>query len=133
MILIDSSAWVDYLRRTGSTAALEVRRLVSDVPDQVVVCEPIAMELLAGSRHTQLPKVEALVNGLPSIACDPAIDFRDAAVLFRTARSSGRTVRSLVDCLIAAIAIRHDVTLVHKDADFEALAEISELDSRSFR
>lgn len=37
-------------------------------------------------------------------------------------RPQGRTVRSLVDCLIAAVALRHDVALLHKDADYDAIA-----------
>jgi predicted nucleic acid-binding protein len=36
-------------------------------------------------------------------------------------------VRSLLDCLIAAIAIRHDATLVHRDRDFDTLAAVSPL------
>jgi len=32
------------------------------------------------------------------------------------------TVRKLVDCLIAAVAIRVDAELLHADADFEASA-----------
>ena len=41
---------------------------------------------------------------------------------YRTCRRNGDTVRKLVDCLIAAVAIRADVELLHADADFEALA-----------
>ena len=45
MILIDTSAWIEYLRATGSAAAIEVRRLLSTDADRVVMCEPIAMEI----------------------------------------------------------------------------------------
>lgn len=49
MILIDTSAWVEYFRATGSAAATEVRRLLSKKAEQVVICEPVAMEILAGA------------------------------------------------------------------------------------
>ena len=49
-------------------------------------------------------------------------DYEDAATWYRTCRRNGDTVRKLVDCLIAAVAIRADVELLHADADFEALA-----------
>ena len=40
---------------------------------------------------------------------------------------------SIIDCLIAAIALRHDVTLVHKDRDFEVLARVTPLRQHSYR
>jgi predicted nucleic acid-binding protein len=58
---------------------------------------------------------------------------RAAAALYRVARTGGETVRSVVDCLIAAVALRHDVRLVHKDRDFEVLGRITGLQHRSYR
>lgn len=134
MILVDTSAWVEYLRATGSAAAVEVRRLLSNDATQVAMCEPIAMEILSGaaddSRHA---KLEQLVNGLPSLAVDAAIDFRTAADIYRAARRAGRTIRSLNDCLIAAVAIRHDARIVHRDIDFDVIAKMTSLKSTAFR
>lgn len=53
--------------------------------------------------------------------------YEQAVELYRAARRSGRTVRSSVDCLIAASALRHDLTVLHVDRDYEALAEVSAL------
>ncbi len=134
MILIDTSAWIEYFRATGSTAAIEVRRLLSDETDQIAVCEPIAMEILCGaindSTHTAL---ERLVNGLPSLSVDNAVDFRAAAAIYRAARRMGETIRSINDCLIAAVAIRHSARIVHRDADFDVIARITSLEATSFR
>lgn len=134
MILIDTSAWIEYFRATGSGAAVEVRRLLSTESDRVVICEPIAMEILAGAldddRHA---KLELLVNGLRSLRIDDALDFRSAATIYRTARRAGQTIRSINDCLIAAVSIRHGATIVHRDGDFEAIAAITGVDARSFR
>lgn len=81
MILIDTSAWVEYFRATGSIAAVEVRRLLSEEAARIAMCEPIAMEILSGAlddnTHTTL---ERLVNGLPSLNVDDAIDFRESGV-----------------------------------------------------
>lgn len=134
MILIDTSAWIEYFRGTGSAAATEVRRLLSTESDRIVICEPVAMEILAGAlddeRHA---KLERLVNGLPSLRFDEVLDFRSAATIYRTARRSGQTIRSINDCLIAAVALRHGASIVHRDADFEAIATITGVDARSFR
>jgi predicted nucleic acid-binding protein len=47
--------------------------------------------------------------------------------LYAAARREGRTIRSLVDCLIACVAIRHDVPLLHKDVDYDVISTISPL------
>ncbi|MCU1372395.1 MAG: hypothetical protein JWO77_3589 [Ilumatobacteraceae bacterium] len=42
------------------------------------------------------------------------------SLLHRMCRVNGITVRSMVDCLIAAVAVRHEVAVLAKDRDFEA-------------
>ena len=133
-VLIDSSAWIEYFRATGSSAAREVRRLLSEEQDRVVMCEPVAMEILAGAvDETRYAALERLVNGLPTLAIDAAVDFRSAAAIYRATRRAGQTIRSINDCLIAAVCIRHGVALVHQDADFEVIAAITGLTAQSFR
>ena len=134
MILIDTSAWVEYFRATGSAAAVEVRRLLSEATDDVAMCEPVAMEVLSGAGDdVTYAKLERLVNGFPSLAVDDSIDFRAAAQIYRAARRAGRTIRSVNDCLIASIAIRHGAQIVHRDSDFEAIAAMTSLAATSFR
>jgi len=134
MILIDTSAWIEYLRATGSAAAIEVRRLLSTEADRVVMCEPVAMEILSGAvdddKHA---KLERLVNGLPSLKIDDSVDFRSAAAIYRAVRRGGHTIRSINDCLIAALSIRHGGSIIHRDADLEVIAAITGLEAESFR
>jgi predicted nucleic acid-binding protein len=134
MILVDTSAWIEYFRATGSPAAVQVRHLLSDHANQVATCELVAMEILSGATDDSThAKLEQLVNGLPSLGVDNAIDFRVAAGIYRTAQRAGRTVRSLNDCLIAAVAIRHGARIVHRDVDFEVIAAMTSLEATSFR
>ncbi len=134
MILIDTSAWVDYLRGVDTPATAAVRDLIVGRLDDLVMCEPIAMELLAGAADpAALHRIEPVTEGLPSLDVEPATDFRAAAALHRIARSHGETVRSILDCMIAAVALRHGATLIHKDRDFEVLARVTSLRHQSFR
>jgi predicted nucleic acid-binding protein len=50
------------------------------------------------------------------------VDYDAAAALYRTCRQKGQTVRKLIDCLIAAVAIRGDVPILHRDVDFDVLS-----------
>lgn len=134
MILIDTSAWIEYFRATGSPAAIEVRRLLTEQLNDVAMCEPVAMEILSGAIEDSVhDRLERLVNGLPTLAVDGAVDFRAAAHIYRAARREGKTIRSISDCLIAAIAIRHTAVLVHRDVDFDVIVAMTPLDATSLR
>ena len=54
-------------------------------------------------------------------------DYYDAAALYRRCRRQGETVRKLADCLIAAVAIRAEIPILHNDRDFDTLARHTEL------
>lgn len=55
---------------------------------------------------------------------DPVESYRGAAWLYFRCRRAGVTVRSTVDCLIAQLAIEHDLLLLHNDRDYERLAHV---------
>lgn len=134
MILVDTSVWVDFLRGSESRATQHLRALVRDPLDAIAMCEPVAMELLAGvTREVDVRRIEEIVDGLPTIDVDPMVDFRAAAAVYREVRRSGSTVRSQVDCLIAAVALRTGATLLHQDRDYEVIAPIVGLRHQSLR
>jgi predicted nucleic acid-binding protein len=123
--LIDTSAWVEYLRATGSAANVAVRELLRDSPGTVATTEPVVMELLAGATSARaFGQLQTLTGGLRLVRVDAALDYTDAAVAFRAVRAGGGTVRKLLDCLIAVVAVRTGATLVHRDRDFDVLAEV---------
>lgn len=124
MILVDTSAWVEFLRDTGSRACEEVDRLLES---DAAITDPIVMEVLAGARDDRhLHDLRGLLGRAGLLRCE-SVDYEVAAVLYRACRQNGETVRKLVDCLIAAVAIRHDTPLLHADADFDTLARHTDL------
>ncbi len=124
MILVDTSAWVEFLRDTGSPICSLVDELMEE---EIAVCDAVRMEVLAGARdESQLRSLRRLLARATVIGTQ-ATDYDDAAALYRRCRRQGETVRKLIDCLIAAAAIRTDVPIVHNDADFDALARHTEL------
>lgn len=127
MILVDTSAWVEYLRDTGDPVVERLARLI-DEEERLAITEPILMELLAGAVDAvQERDVGALVDGLALVPVDARLDYRSAAQLFAASRRNGHPIRSMVDCLIAAVAIRRGVPLLHRDSDVGFLVEISPL------
>ncbi len=81
------------------------------------------MELLAGARDDQhLRQLRRLLARASILPTEP-VDYDAAAALYRTCRQRGHTVRKLIDCLIAAVAVRANVPVLHRDADFDILAQ----------
>ena len=124
MILIDTSAWIEFLRNTGSPVCTLVDELLDG---EVAICDAVRMEVLAGARDEshliQLRRLLARATVLPTSVAD----YEDAAALYRRCRRQGETVRKLIDCLIASVAIRAGAPVLHKDADFDVLARHTEL------
>ncbi len=119
MILIDTSAWIEFLRDTGSATCQLVAETLST---EFAVCDVVRMEVLAGARDEfhllSLRKLLARAEYIPTLPSD----YDDPATLFRHCRLRGETVRKLVDCLIASVAIRSGIPVLHRDADFDVLA-----------
>ncbi len=128
MILVDTSIWIEVFR---ARRPLDLESLLDF--DEVVTCLPVVQEVLQGFRDERAHRNarEAMLS-LPIVESpmDEALVL-EAVDLHRTARRSGRTVRSSVDCLIAASAIRHDLEVLHRDRDFTAIAVVSPLRERT--
>jgi len=128
MPLIDTSAWVEYLRDSNSATCNEVDRLLNFEP---AICDPVRMELLAGARDEQhVAQLEKLLARATVIKTE-SIDYDNAAAIYRACRRLGLTIRTHIDCLIAAIAIRTRTELLHKDSDFDAIAKVTTLRIRT--
>ena len=123
MLVADTSAWIEYLRRTESqvdltlTAALEA--------GAVTLIEPVKAELLVGARtHLELRELRRLIDGLDIELIHPRDDFDRAVEIHLRCRAVGVTPRGLIDCLIAAITERCALPLLHADRDLAAIAEV---------
>ncbi|HEY3670040.1 MAG TPA: PIN domain nuclease [Acidimicrobiia bacterium] len=124
MILADTSAWVEYLRATGSATDRRVSDLiVSDGP--LTVTEPVVMEVAAGARTDRREmELRRFLSRFPLLRFDPVIDFDAATRIYRSCRRVGVTPRGFVDCMIASVAARHDATLLTVDGDVVRIAEV---------
>jgi predicted nucleic acid-binding protein len=120
--LVDTSAWVEYLRATGSTTHLAVRRILKR-EELAHTTDVVVMELLAGARDDDhRDRLRRLLARCEHLAIGGLDDFETAAELYRMCRSAGETVRALTDCLIAVVALRASVSVLHADRDFDVLA-----------
>ena len=126
--LVDTSVWI---RHFSSHDPLDLRD--SCAPDERVICLPIYQELLQGIREESHYRSLRTILGAARFVENPLRQpvFDHAVVLYRLARKQGLTIRSSVDCLIAACAIRNNLVVLHSDRDFSDLSRVSSLREES--
>ena len=127
MILVDTSVWIAVFRKN---AALRIEDAVEF--DEIATCLPVIQEVLQGFREERAYQIARdAMTALPIVESPMEESlFIEAAELSRAARRQGLTIRSSVDCLIAACAMRHDLPVLHMDRDYELLARVSTLTAR---
>ncbi len=110
------------MRNTGSTIDERVTTLIAG-DERLAVTDPVRMELLAGTRsQAERERISRLAGTCALHRVNAALDFDSAAGIWRACRAAGRPVRSLVDCLIAAVAIRAGLPVLDADRDYDAIA-----------
>ncbi len=125
MILVDTSVWIDFLRGVSSP---EVERLdvIMTVGLPFGITGVIYQEILQGADSSESYDRLGEYFGSQRFyhALDPTQTYAQAAALYRRCRRAGVTIRSTIDCLIAQIALEHDLELLHSDRDFENMASV---------
>ena len=123
MYLVDTSVWVDFLRGTETFQVAALKGLLEG--DDIVGVAPIILqEVLQGAESdARFEKWRKYFEGLCCyVPADPVASSIAAARLYQACRRTGKTPRSSNDCLIARIAIEHELVLLHCDKDFTAIA-----------
>jgi len=124
MVLVDSSAWIEGLRRKGR---LDVKLALEGLLDayEAGICSPVRLEVLGGTSASERKRLSHYFSIIPHRPCD-AVDWERAIALAWRLRDRGVTV-PWMDTLIAAIAL-HDKTRVYAiDAHFTAISQITGL------
>ncbi|MBM4252025.1 MAG: PIN domain nuclease [Deltaproteobacteria bacterium] len=123
MYLVDTSIWINLFSKKPRFH-LEVEQLF-----QLAVAPPIVQELIQG-----LPtgsSYEQMRSSILALPCSPAVvtidHYLKAADIYRAGRRRGLTIRSSVDCLIAALALEEKLPVWHLDRDFSAIASFTDL------
>jgi predicted nucleic acid-binding protein len=128
VILVDTSVWVEVLRdRTGRRSAALEAALDGE---ETVLSRFQQLELLQGALdEREWNLLREYLEVQEYLECSPT-SWADAARIFFDLRRRGKTVRSPIDCCIAQLAIEHDVLLLHRDRDFETIAEVTPLSQK---
>jgi predicted nucleic acid-binding protein len=121
-MIVDTSVWIDASKRRQTW---QVQRLSKAIAQRsAMIADPVRLEVLAGLASTASPaRLLGMFGNCEEVMQLHRIDAEDAAWIYRGCRGFGDTIRSSTDCLIAAIAIRNDVPVLHRDRDYDVIAK----------
>ncbi len=121
MIVVDSSVWIDVLRKADNAAVRKLEAL-GDGDTEILVGDIILLEVLQGARDA--PHAARIERNLRRFPIAPMLD-ADLAVRgaqnYRSLRSRGITVRKTADLIIGTFCMARDHLLLHNDRDFEPM------------
>jgi predicted nucleic acid-binding protein len=127
LILIDASAFIEFLNRTGNREDTLIEQLIINNED-IVIADISLTEILQGIKSDrEYHEVKASLLTFPLLSLKSPDSYIAAADLYRKCRKRGLTIRSTVDLLIAQLAIEYGAPLLHNDRDFEAIAQVCDI------
>ncbi|MGA0560420.1 type II toxin-antitoxin system VapC family toxin [Larkinella sp. VNQ87] len=126
--IFDTSVWVDFMNGTENRQVQLLENTIRQQPGFVLLTPTILQEILQGLRSEgDFRRTQAILSGFPLLAPDWQTLSVEAARLYFELRKKGITIRKSTDCLIAQVALRADVLLVHNDTDFDQISRHTSL------
>ena len=122
MILVDSSVWIDFFSSSPGPAGAELRRVIEEA-EPFALTGVVVAEVLQGLTR-DAGRIERLLGQCDILEPGGFETYRQAATIYRAARSQGITLTTL-DTLIAAVALEHGASVYTLDRDFSRMARIA--------
>jgi len=126
MILVDTSVWVDLLNNKKTPQSLNLQEIINSEED-ICTTGLVITEILQGiGGDKNIKVIQEYFLSLIYLDMD-LDDYILGANLYRKAKTKGFTIRSSIDCLISALAIRNNIPILEKDNDYKVIARFSDL------
>ena len=122
-LLADTSVWINFFKGIESKEVTILTKYIEN-DNPIFLCPTIVQEVLQGinsdKQFREIKKYLLAFNILNDDGLEMAIS---AAILYRSLRKKGITIRKSNDCLIAQYAINHSLHVLHQDRDFDLIIE----------
>jgi len=129
-IIVDSSVWIDFFNSKASSQIKDLKSILINAASKSPfnILPVIMQEVLQGIEDNKLYTIiKENLFGLDLVEFDNYEMAISAADLYRFLRKKGVTIRKANDCLIAAICIQNNFSLLHNDKDFDNIAKFTSL------
>jgi predicted nucleic acid-binding protein len=123
MIIVDTSVWIDFLRGENSIERQMLHKLIEN-DEEISITGIILTEILQGIKEDKKYRlVTNYLSEFPIYEPSGINTYIEAARIFKECRNNGKTIRSTIDCIIAAICLENDLPVLHKDRDYDVIRE----------
>ncbi|MBF8258072.1 MAG: PilT protein domain protein [Actinobacteria bacterium] len=127
ILLVDTSVWIDFFAGRDTPQTRVFKDAVREGAD-VALTGVILAEILQGvPSDAGFDRLRKDLSSFRILQPESEDTYVQAARLYRTGRKRGVTIRSLIDCLIAAIAMEHGAAVLHKDRDYDRISRYAPL------
>ena len=120
MIVVDTSAWIDYFRGVNAihTDVLDFELL----HNRIITGDIIIAEFLQGFREdNDYMEAKRILDSLEYHDFVGRAIALQASMNYRILRKKGITVRKTIDVIIATFCIENNFQLIHNDRDFDPM------------
>jgi len=123
MVIVDTSVWIDFLKGRETLQVQKLEELLSEETD-IFITGFIVQEILTGIKEKkEREKVRSELEHF--VLVNPSLNTHiQAAEIFDGCKKKGFTIRSIIDCLIASLALEYDLTLLENDKDYTFISEV---------
>ena len=123
MVILDSSAWIDYFRGENKKVIKSIENILAR--ELVLIGDIIWCEIFQGVRSESERKVlHESLDGMPRSGMLGFFIAERSAYNYRVLRGKGVTPRSTIDVIIATFCMENSCLLAHCDRDFTHIAKI---------
>jgi len=131
VIFADTGVWIDFFAGRDRPEVLELVRLI-EAGEEIFFTGVVLQELAQGCPTAkEAEKIERYLVAFGEIFAQRS-SYLLAAKLYRDCRKKGFTIRSSIDCLIAACAIESGCRVLHNDRDYDFITKVSSLEIHRF-
>ena len=117
MVLVDTTVWIDFFSVRSYPHVKALENLILNRED-ICLCGIILTEILQGiKKDSEFNRTRDLLTNLIFLSMPYSVFLRSAEI-YRNLRRKGITIRKPMDCMIASVALEHDMPLLHNDKDF---------------
>lgn len=120
MIVVDTSVWVDYFRKSNPALTQELNRLI--LSDRVLMPIMVKLEIFTGLSKANFKKIKTHLDAFPEISPTEAT-WQSVAKAIEIALSHGKRF-SIADLVIGVLAAEHRAVVWSLDGDFKEMSRL---------
>lgn len=122
MILVDTSVWIEFLEGDKHWTKERLKRRIAD-RETIAYVDMIFLEIIQGVRErSDREDLHLKFQSFVDLSVKRSTVML-AAEIYQDLQRKGIRIRSIIDCLVASVAIETGAVLLHKDRDFDYIAK----------